>query len=182
MASFFDYDNDGDLDMYLTVNEVDPKDNTSTFRPIIKDGSFHSTGRLYRNDWDPVLKHPVFHDVSKQAGILIEGYGHTATTVDINRDGWKDIYVTNDFLPNDILYINNHDGTFTDRSKEYFKHTSNSAMGQDIEDLNNDGLADVFELDMFPEDNYRKKMFMSANSYQVYQNFDHYGYQYSIQS
>ncbi|HEY8782195.1 MAG TPA: VCBS repeat-containing protein [Mucilaginibacter sp.] len=178
MASFFDYDNDGDLDMYLTVNEVDPKDNTSTFRPIIKDGSFHSTGRLYRNDWDPVLKHPVFHDVSKQAGILIEGYGHTATTVDINRDGWKDIYVTNDFLPNDILYINNHDGTFTDRSKEYFKHTSNSAMGQDIEDLNNDGLADVFELDMFPEDNYRKKMFMSANSYQVYQNFDHYGYQY----
>ncbi|HEY5325801.1 MAG TPA: VCBS repeat-containing protein, partial [Mucilaginibacter sp.] len=178
MASFFDYDNDGDLDMYLTVNEVDPKDNTSTFRPIAADGSKTSTGRLYRNDWDPVLKHGVFHDVSKQAGILIEGYGHAASTVDINRDGWKDIYVTNDFLPNDILYINNHDGTFTDKSKAYFKHTSSSAMGQDIEDLNNDGLADVFELDMFPEDNYRKKMFMSANSYQTYRNFDYYGYQY----
>jgi hypothetical protein len=178
MASFFDYNNDGALDMYLTVNEVGPKDNTSIFRPIVTDGSKHSTGRLYRNDWDPVLKHPVFHDVSKQAGILIEGYGHAATIVDINRDGWKDIYVTNDFLPNNILYINNHDGTFTDKSKEYFKHTSASAMGQDIEDMNNDGLADVFELDMFPEGNYRKKMFMSSNSYQVYKNFDHYGYQY----
>jgi len=178
MASFFDYDNDGDLDMYLTVNEAQSSDNTSSFRPIVKDGSKKSTGRLYRNDWDPVLKHPVFHDVSKQAGILIEGYGHAASIVDINRDGWKDIYVTNDFLSNNILYINNHDGTFTDRSKEYFKHTSTSAMGQDIEDLNNDGLADVFELDMFPEDNYRKKMFMGSNSYQVYKNFDYYGYQY----
>jgi hypothetical protein len=178
MASFFDYDNDGDLDMYLTVNEVQPSDNTSSFRPVVKDGSRRSTGRLYRNDWDPALKHPVFHDVSKQAGILIEGYGHATNIVDINRDGWKDIYVTNDFLSSNILYINNHDGTFTDRSKEYFKHTSNSAMGQDIEDINNDGLADVFELDMFPEDNYRKKMFMTSNSYQVFRNFDYYGYQY----
>jgi len=178
MATFFDYDNDGDLDMYLTVNNAESSDNTSSFRPIIKNGTGKSTGRLYRNDWDPVLKHPVFHDVSKQAGILIEGYGHAATTIDINRDGWKDIYVTNDFLPDNILYINNHDGTFTDKSKEYFKHTSTSSMGQDIEDLNNDGLADVFELDMFPEDNYRKKMFMSSNSYQTYKNFDFYGYQY----
>jgi hypothetical protein len=178
MASFFDYDNDGDLDMYLTVNDAESSDHTSTFRPIVTDGSSKSTGRLYRNDWDPVLKHPVFHDVSKQAGILIEGYGHAATTVDINRDGWKDIYVTNDFLGSNILYINNHDGTFTDKSKEYFKHTSFSAMGQDIEDLNNDGLADLFELDMFPEDNYRKKMFMGSNSYQTYKNFDYYGYQY----
>jgi len=178
MASFFDYDNDGDLDMYLTVNDVKATDHTTIFRPIVKDGSRSSTGRLYRNDWDPVLKHPVFHDVSKQAGILIEGYGHGATTVDINRDGWKDIYVTNDFLPGNILYVNNHDGTFTDRSKEYFKHTSMSAMGQDIEDLNNDGLADVFELDMFPENNYRQKMFLNANFSELNFNFDHYGYQY----
>ncbi len=178
MASFFDYDNDGDMDMYVTVNEADPTDNTSLFKPIIKDGSSKSTGRLYRNDWDPVLKHGVFHDVSKQAGILIEGYGHAANIVDINRDGWKDIYVTNDFLPDNILYINNHDGTFTDKSKEYFKHTSSSAMGMDIEDINNDGLADVFELDMNPPDNYRKKMFMSPNNYQVFQNFDRYGHQY----
>ena len=178
MATFFDYDNDGDLDMYLTVNAAESTDNVSLFRPTITDGTGKSTGRLYRNDWDPILKHPVFHDVSKEAGISIEGYGHAASVVDINRDGWKDIYVTNDFLGSNILYINNHDGTFTDKSKEYFKHTSNSAMGQDIEDLNNDGLADLFELDMFPEDNYRKKMFLPSNSYQAYKNFDRFGYQY----
>lgn len=178
MANFFDYDNDGDLDMYLTVNEAIANDNQSTFRPIIRDGSHRSTGKLFRNEWDPVLKHPVFKDVSKQAGILTEGYGHAATVADINRDGWKDIYVTNDFLAENILYINNRDGTFTDKTQEYFKHTSLSAMGQDIEDINNDGLADVFELDMNPEDNYRKKMFMGSNNYQAIQNFDRYKYQY----
>lgn len=177
MASFFDYDNDGDLDMYLTVNQLGQKDNVTLFRPLVTDGSAVSTGRLYRNDWDPVLKHPVFHDVSKQAGITIEGYGHGTTIADINRDGWKDIYVTNDFLPNNILYINNHNGTFTDKSKEYFKHTSYYAMGQDIEDINNDGLADVVELDMNPPDNYRKKMFMSANNYHTFSEFDRFGYQ-----
>jgi hypothetical protein len=178
MASFFDYDNDGDLDMYLTVNEAQSTDNTSAFRPIIKDGTSRSTGRLYRNDYNAVLKHAFYTNVSKQAGILIEGYGHAASIADFNRDGWKDIYVTNDFLPSNILYINNHDGTFTDRSKEYFKHTATSAMGQDVQDINNDGLADVFELDMDPEDNYRKKMFIPGTSYQLYQNFDTYGYQY----
>lgn len=178
MASFFDYDNDGDLDMYLTVNSASNADNTAQSRFTIKDGSAKSTGRLYRNTWDPILKHPVFKNVSRQAGILTEGYGHACSTVDINRDGYKDIYVTNDFLGNNILYINNHDGTFTDRSQEYFKHTSGSAMGMDIQDLNNDGLADVFELDMNPEDNYRKKMFMSPNSYQTYRNNDYFGYQY----
>jgi len=178
MASFFDYDNDGDLDLYVTVNDAESTDNVSLFKPIISDGTGHSTGHLYRNDWDPGLKHSVFHDVSKQAGILIEGYGHAASTIDINRDGWKDIYVTNDFLPNNILYINNHDGTFTDKTREYFKHTSLSSMGQDIEDINNDGLADVMELDMNPPDNYRKKMFMQANNYQAFQNMDKFNYQY----
>jgi hypothetical protein len=178
MASFFDYDNDGDLDIYLTVNEVTSSANTSLYRPIITDGTSGSTGHLFRNDWDPVLKHPVFHDVSKAAGILIEGYGHASSVVDINRDGWKDIYVSNDFIGNNILYINNHDGTFTDKSKEYFKHTSLSAMGQDVEDINNDGLADLIELDMNPPDNYRKKMFMGTNNYQAYLNFDRFNYQY----
>jgi len=132
MATFFDYDNDGDLDMYLAVNQPDKSSYANDFRPIIKDGSYPSTGRLYRNDWDAKLGHGVFHDVSKQAGITIEGYSHGVSIVDINRDGWKDIYVTNDFLTNNILYINNHDGTFTDESKEYFKHTSLNAMGQDV--------------------------------------------------
>jgi len=178
MAAFFDYDNDGDLDMYLAVNEIIPTNNPSVFRPKITDGSFPSTGRLYRNDWDPVLKHPVFKDVTKQAGVTIEGYGHGVSIADINRDGWKDILVTNDFNSNDLLYINNHDGTFTDKSSTYFKHTSANGMGQDVIDINNDGLSDVVELDMNPEDNYRKKMMMGSNNYQMYLNSDLYGYQY----
>src|SRR6185312_14992309 len=178
MAEFFDYDHDGDLDMYLTVNYVPDRYNTGAYRPVVKDGSGISTGHLYRNDWDSTLGHGVFHDVSKQAGITIEGFGHAATIADINRDGWDDIYVTNDFIGSNILYINNHDGTFTDKVKTYFKHTSATAMGQDIEDINNDGLADVIELDMNPPDNYRKKVFLNTNNYQQYINSDIFGYQY----
>ena len=162
MAAFFDYDNDGDLDMYLVVNQILPGNNPSIFRPKITDGSFPSTGRLYRNDWDSVLKHPVFTNVTKQSGVTIEGYGHGVTIADFNKDGWKDIFVTNDFNSNDLLYINNHDGTFTDKASTYFKHTSANGMGQDVIDINNDGLSDVVELDMNPEDNYRKKMMMGS--------------------
>lgn len=178
MAAFFDYDNDGDLDMYLVVNQIIPSNNPSVFRPKITDGSFPSTGRLYRNDWDPVLKHPLFKDVTKQAGVTIEGYGHGVSIADFNRDGWKDIFVTNDFNSNDLLYINNRDGTFTDKASTYFKHTSANGMGQDVIDINNDGLSDVVELDMNPEDNYRKKMMLGGNSYQMYINSDLFGYQY----
>ncbi len=178
MAAFFDYDNDGDLDVYLAVNEILPTDNPSTFRPKINNGTHYSTDRLYRNDWNPQLKHPVFTDVSKEAGILLEGYGHAVSIADFNKDGYKDIFVTNDFISNDILYINNHDGTFTDKASTYFKHTSANGMGQDVIDINNDGLSDVIEVDMNPEDNYRKKMMMGSNSYLLYQNSDHFGYQY----
>jgi hypothetical protein len=178
MASFFDYDNDGDLDMYLTVNNASSRTGTNNFGGVKAAGPQFITGRLYRNDWDSTLHHPVFHDVSKQAGINITGYGHSATTVDFNGDGWKDIYVSNDFISSNILYINNHDGTFTDRSREYFKHTSLNSMGQDVVDINNDGLPDVVELDMNPPDNYRKKMMMGANTFNTYQTFDLFGNQY----
>jgi hypothetical protein len=130
------------------------------------------------NDWNEALKHPVFTNVSKEAGITIEGYGHGVAISDINKDGWKDIYVSNDYLSSNILYINNGDGTFTDKVSSYFKHTAANAMGNDIVDINNDGLQDVIEVDMNPEDNYRKKMMMNANSYQTYQNSDYFGYQY----
>ena len=178
MASFFDYDNDGDLDVYLTVNEATAGYNPNRFGGAAKKNSDRSRGRLYQNDWDTAGKHPVFHDVSSQAGITLDGFGHGAIIADINCDGWKDIYVANDFLSDNILYINNHDGTFTDRSKDYFKHTSYNAMGLDITDVNNDGLADVMELDMSPEDNYRKKMMLNANNTVTYQNFDLYKHQY----
>jgi hypothetical protein len=178
MAYFFDYDNDGDLDVYILVDDIIPTQNPSKFRPIMGDGSHPSTGRLYRNNWNNKLKHGVFENVSQQAGITIEGYGLSAAITDINNDGWKDIYVANDFLSSNILYINNHDGTFTDRSKDYFKHTSIFAMGMDIQDINNDGLMDEIELDMDPPDNYRKKLVLGANEYGTYQNFNRYHYQY----
>ena len=178
MASFFDYDNDGDLDMYLTVNEASSGYMSSVFIGQDRPTGGPNRGRLYRNDWDPKLGHPVFRDVSGPAGIQFEGYGHAASICDINNDGWKDIYVSDDFISNNILYINNHDGTFTNRAKEYFKHTSYNSMGQDVVDINNDGLPDVVELDMSAEDNYRKKMMSNANNTNTYQNFENYGYQY----
>lgn len=177
-AVFFDYDNDGDLDVYLCVNQILPDLYPNKFRPVIRDGSFPSTGRLYRNDWNDALGHPVFTNVSKEAGITIEGYGHSVTITDINLDGWKDIYVANDFLSSNILYINNRDGTFTDKISLYLKHSSANAMGVDIADINNDGLLDIIELDMLPEDNLRKKMMLMPVSYQTYQNIDRFGYHY----
>ncbi|QEC68471.1 RNA-binding protein [Panacibacter ginsenosidivorans] len=177
-AAFFDYDNDGDLDAYVVTNAVNTVKFPDNFHPVLKNGENPSTGRLYRNDWSDSLKHPFFTDVSKQAGIQTEGYGHSVNITDINQDGWKDIYVTNDFISNDLLWINNHDGTFTEELSKYFKHTSANAMGNDIVDINNDGLADVVALDMDPEDNFRKKMMLNSISYQRYQNSDRFGYNY----
>ncbi len=179
MATFFDYDNDGDLDMYLVVNSAASGYDQSVFgQRSNREAQTSSKGRLYRNDMDAALRHPVFHNVSVEAGIIYAGFGHAATICDINNDGWKDIYVSDDFLSNNILYINNHNGTFTDRAAAYFKHTSFNAMGQDVIDINNDGLPDIVELDMSPEGNYRKKMMLNANSYITFQNFDAFGYQY----
>jgi hypothetical protein len=175
-AAFFDYDNDGDLDLYVLTNTVEKYPNT--YRKKVVDGSSPTTDRLYRNDWNAGLKHGVFTNVSKEAGIQVEGYGLGINITDINRDGWKDIYVTNDYITNDLLYINNGNGTFTDRAAEYFKHTSNSAMGNDVNDINNDGQVDMIAVDMLPEDNTRKKMLMGANAYHTYFNNDQYSYTY----
>jgi enediyne biosynthesis protein E4 len=177
---FFDYDNDGDLDLYVLVNEMDDSRFPNKYHEKIVDGSSKRTDRLYRNDFSKTLNHPVFTNVSKEAGILIEGYGLGVNITDINRDGWKDIYVTNDYLTNDLLYINNKNGTFTDQASDYFKHTSYSAMGNEVEDLNNDGLVDILAVDMMPADIYRKKMMTTANNYLGYQNNEqyHYNYQY----
>lgn len=175
---FFDYDNDGDLDLYVLVNEMDDSRFPNKYHNKIVDGSSKRTDRLYRNDFSKTLNHPVYTNVSKEAGILIEGYGLGVNITDINRDGWKDIYVTNDYLTNDLLYINNHDGTFTDQADSYFKHTSYSAMGNEVEDLNNDGLVDILAVDMMPADNYRKKMMTPANNYLAYQNNEQYHYKY----
>lgn len=157
-AAFFDYDLDGDLDLFVLNNFMDRKF-PSKFRPSIVDGSSVNSDKLYKNMGDET-----FSDVSDKAGILIEGYSHGISIRDLNLDGWPDVYITNDFLPNDILYINNQDGTFTNRVSDYLKHQCFSAMGNDIADINNDGLQEIIALDMLPEINYRKKtMLLRSN-------------------
>jgi hypothetical protein len=175
-AAFFDYDNDGDLDLYVLIDAVEPYPNL--YRKKYIDGSSPTTDRLYRCDWNGEDDHPMYVDVSKEAGIQIEGYGLGINISDFNRDGFKDIYVTNDFVSNDLMYINNGDGTFTDKARTYFKHTSNTAMGNDVADINNDGLVDIVALDMLPRNNTRKKKLMPPNSYQDYLNNDLYGFMY----
>jgi enediyne biosynthesis protein E4 len=146
-AAFFDYDNDGDLDLYVLTNFLDTP-TPNTYRPKKIDGSAASNDRLYRNNGNGT-----FTNVTVEAGIVYEGYGLGVSIVDFNNDGWRDIYVTNDYLTNDLMYINNQDGTFSNQIEKYLKHQTHSAMGHDIADINNDGLVDIFTLDMLPEDN-----------------------------
>ena len=189
-AAFFDYDLDGDLDLYLLTNIIDTKVPTN-YRPKLEDGSALNNDRLYRNDTpqspseDTQSKSSpleggqggVFTNVTRQAGILVEGFGLGITVSDINLDGWPDIYITNDYLTNDLLYINNQDGTFTNQVAHYLRHQSYSAMGSDVVDINNDGLSDIIALDMLPETNLRQKQMLGANNYTTYRNNDRYGFQ-----
>ena len=168
---FFDYDKDGDLDLYLVTNQLNDPKTPIKFRPKLTDGSALNNDRLYRNNGNGT-----FTNVSKEAGILFEGWGHAACISDFNNDGWPDVYVANDFVSNDLLYINNKNGTFTNRLDEYFKHTGWNAMGTDAVDINNDGLADLISLEMLPEGNMRKKRMLSGNEYYNYTNADKFGY------
>jgi hypothetical protein len=169
-AAFFDYDNDGDLDMYLMTTRLAKREGARFFNNNAADSIRTDVDKLFRNDWNDSLKHPFFTDVSKEAGIVHPGFGLGLAIADINKDGWKDIYVTNDFYGSDLLYINNKNGTFSDRIGKSIRHTSQNAMGNDIADINNDGLADIIAVDMNPEDNFRKKKNMSGANYNIYQN------------
>jgi enediyne biosynthesis protein E4 len=161
-AEFFDYDLDGDLDVYL-VTAAMTVPNKNAIRVRKNDGSMINTDRLYRNEGiDPQTRLPVFKNVSAEAGITWDGFGLGASVFDINSDGWPDIYVGNDYISNDLLYVNQGNGTFREMVNDYMKHTSNSTMGVDIADFNNDGLTDILTLDMQPEDYFRKRI-MAGN-------------------
>lgn len=172
MAGFFDYDNDGDLDLYILINQRLTGVPTN-YRKKMEDGSSPNNDKLYRNNGDNT-----FTDVSAESGINIEGFGLGLSIADFNNDGWQDLYISNDFLSNDILYINNQDGTFTNHSRKYIGHQSQFSMGNDAADVNNDGLLDIITLDMLPETNHRKKTTIGGASYQSYINNEEYGYEY----
>jgi hypothetical protein len=157
-TAFFDYDRDGDLDAYLLTNAIEAESFSPNFSRHRKvNGEALSTDRLYRNEGTGPGGHPVFRNVSREAGITIEGYGLGIAVGDLNADGWPDVYCANDFLPNDLVWINNRNGTFTNRAADYLRHQSYNSMGTDIADFNNDGLPDIVTLDMAPPDSKRDK-------------------------
>ncbi len=163
-AVFFDMDNDGDLDMFLLNHSVKKIDNIELARYHNEVDSL-SGNKLYENRGNH------FVDVSAKAGIhqnpLTFGLG--IAVADINKDGWQDVYVTNDYNEPDYLYINHRDGTFSEISKQAFRHMSQFSMGVEIADLNNDALPDIITLDMLPEDNKRQKQLQLQENYESFQ-------------
>jgi len=147
-AAFFDYDGDRDLDVFLLNNS--PRDfarGAADAHPMgVRGESPEGWNELYRNNGDGT-----FTDVSREAGISrLVAYGLGVAVADLNRDGWPDLYVSNDVAPNDVLYMNNHNGTFTDKRATAIKHASFAGMGVDVADFNDDGWPDVLQVDMLP--------------------------------
>ncbi|SKC51003.1 VCBS repeat-containing protein [Ohtaekwangia koreensis] len=163
-AYFFDYDRDGDLDLFL-LNHANmfysAYFNVKRLRNLRHP---YFGNKLYRNDANK------FVEVSERAKIHGSGlnFGLSASVSDLNGDQWPDIYVTNDYEEQDFCYINNRDGTFTEMSHTLFGHLSKFGMGSDIADINNDGLPEIFVADMLPEDNYRQKVLKGADEYDKY--------------
>ena len=167
-AAFFDYDLDGDLDMFLLNHS------NHTYNPLLNTRKVRSTfseqfgNRLFRHDIKDGKS--LFKDVTRQAGIVNNAlnFGLSVTISDLNKDGWPDIFTTSDYTEQDYLYLNNKNGTFKETIKSAIGHTSKFSMGADIADYNNDGLADIVTLDMLPEDNHRQKMLKGSDEYDTY--------------
>jgi hypothetical protein len=170
-ATFFDYDCDGDLDLYVLNNTLTQRMNTS-YRTKVNDGSAANNDKLYRNNGDGT-----FTDITKEAGILYEGFGLGLAVSDVNKDGYPDIYVSNDYMSNDLLYINQGNGTFKNEIRKYLSYQTKSSMGDDIADINNDGNPDIMTLDMLPEKYYKKKQTINGFSYIFYVNDAKYDYE-----
>ncbi len=174
-ASFFDYDRDGDLDVYLLNHSVHANytfaDLALRYAPDERSGD-----KLMRND------NGVFTDVTQNAGIFTGslGYGLSVMVSDFNLDGWPDIYVCNDFRENDYLYINNQNGTFRQVIEKSVPHTSRFSMGSDAADINNDLLTDLITLDMLPDDETVRKQSAGEDSYEVFHHKLTYGFHYQF--
>ncbi|WP_019989664.1 VCBS repeat-containing protein [Rudanella lutea] len=163
-AVFFDYDKDGDLDVFLLHHNIRKYDNMELAR-LHEETDELAGNRLLEN-----VKGR-FINATQRAGIhqypLTFGLG--VAVADVNLDGWPDIYVTNDYNEPDYLYINQKDGTFRDDTEHCFRHLAQFSMGVDIADFNNDGLPDVMSLDMLPEDNRRQKLLQLQENYESFE-------------
>lgn len=170
-AAFFDYDKDGDLDLYLIVNLAENYYGGTVNIPDNNKDKLdkNRSDRLYRNNYQECKNgefcEEKFTDVSLQAGITFPGYSLGLVISDINNDTWPDVYISNDFLSDDILYINNKDGSFSNRTAKSLQHTSFAGMGADVGDFNNDALMDIAVVDMTPEENRRLKSMMTKPNY-----------------
>ncbi|MBC7777319.1 MAG: VCBS repeat-containing protein [Phycisphaerae bacterium] len=175
-ATFFDGDADGDLDCfvlnYLTdityASKIDVVyDAEGKPIPNLVPKKEHDTDRYFRNDGPPALLaggKGGFADVSKESGVWTFAFGLSVSISDFNRDGSPDIYVGNDFFQPDLLFINDGKGKFTNRLADYFRHTSQSTMGTDLSDFDNDGFVDLLAMDMLPTHNKRHKLLQTTNS------------------
>ncbi len=175
-ATFFDGDGDGDLDCYVLnyltdityASKIDVVyDADGKPIPNLVPKKEHDTDRYFRNDGPPALLaggKGGFTDVSKESGVWNFAFGLSVSISDFNRDGYPDVYVGNDFFQPDKLYINNGKGNFTDRLADYFRHTSQSTMGIDLSDFDNDGLVDLLAMDMLPVKNKRHKLLQTTNT------------------
>jgi hypothetical protein len=168
-AAFFDYDRDGDLDMFLLNHS------TNTYYAFLNTRKQRATpdlrygNRLFRND-KQADGSTIYTDVTLKAGIINNplNYGLSVNISDVNQDGWPDIYTTSDYSEHDCYYVNNKNGTFTQSLQKSFSHISKFSMGADIADFNNDALPDVFTLDMLPADNHRQKLLKGPDEYDAY--------------
>ncbi len=162
-AVFFDYDKDGDLDAFMLNHNIQalPKLNAKLTSEIMKKPDPMSGVRLLRND------ERRFVDVTVESGLSASAltYGLGASATDLDGDGWTDIYISNDYSVPDYMYINNRDGTFTDKLQSHVGHIAHFSMGNDVADINNDALPDIFTLDMLPADNRRQKLLFAPDNY-----------------
>ena len=174
-AVFFDYDNDGDLDCYVLNHNIKAYKNIE-LHYLKNDYDSLAADRLYRNDGGH------FTDVSKQAGISGNpiSFGLGIAVSDINNDGWPDLYISNDYTEQDYCYMNNGNGTFSQKELYMFGHLSQFSMGNEIADINNDGLVDILTLDMLPEDNRRQKLLQAQENYELYQYMAANGFHYQF--
>jgi len=173
-STFFDYDNDGDLDLYIAnYPPISFQTPVEIYAYRVKNPRIQASDILYENKGDGT-----FTDVTIESGILNFGLSLSATAGDFNNDGWTDLYVSNDFDTPDYLYINNQNGTFKEVSQTVLNHTSQYGMGADIADYNNDNLLDFAQVDMTPEDNRRLKANMSSMNPQSFSKMINYGLHY----